>query len=84
MLPQAFRTVVPPLISVLIALLKNTTVAAGFSVAEAGAITYQPVRARRQPASYGLLWVAIGFLILVVPLVDRCNGVLERRWRVAR
>jgi len=37
-LPQAFRAVVPPLFSILIALLKNTTIAAGFSVAEAGAI----------------------------------------------
>ena len=32
-LPQAFRAIVPPLTSVLIALLKNTTIAAGFSVA---------------------------------------------------
>ena len=37
-LPQALRAVVPPLISVEIALLKNTTIAAGFSVVEAGAI----------------------------------------------
>ncbi|MGO3554086.1 MAG: amino acid ABC transporter permease, partial [Microbacterium gubbeenense] len=31
-LPQAFRSVVPPLMSVIIALLKNTTVAAGFGI----------------------------------------------------
>src|SRR5690348_5620650 len=37
-LPQAVRSVVPPLMSTLIALLKNTTIAAGFSVAEAGRI----------------------------------------------
>src|SRR5690606_12424210 len=36
-LPQAVRSVVPPMMSVLIALLKNTTVAAGFSVLELGA-----------------------------------------------
>ncbi len=34
-LPQAFRASVPPLASVQIALLKNTTVAASFGVAEA-------------------------------------------------
>lgn len=33
-LPQAFRSVVPPMMSVFIALLKNTTVAAGFSIAD--------------------------------------------------
>src|SRR5699024_10971204 len=33
-LPQALRTVVPPLINVLIALTKNTSVAAGFAVVE--------------------------------------------------
>ena len=34
-LPQAFRAVVPPLASVLIALAKNTSVAAVFGIAEA-------------------------------------------------
>ncbi|HQA24425.1 MAG TPA: amino acid ABC transporter permease, partial [Rhodoglobus sp.] len=33
-MPQAFRSVVPPMMSVFIALLKNTTVAAGFAIAE--------------------------------------------------
>ena len=31
----------------------------------------------------GLLWVALGFLILVVPLTLLQRN-LERRWRVAR
>ena len=35
-LPQAFRSVIPPMMSVFIALLKNTTVAAGFSVVNLG------------------------------------------------
>jgi glutamate transport system permease protein len=35
-LPQATRSVIPPMMSVLIALLKNTTVAAGFSVLNLG------------------------------------------------
>jgi glutamate transport system permease protein len=30
-----------------------------------------------------LLWVTVGFLILVVPLVA-LQRTLERRWRVAR
>jgi len=81
-LPQAFRAVVPPLASILIALLKNTTIAAGFSVAEAGAI-----RANLSELGYptlgGLIWVVIGFLILVLPL-SAVQRNLERRWSVAR
>jgi glutamate transport system permease protein len=81
-LPQAFRTVVPPLVSVLNAMLKNTTVAAGFSVAEAGAITFY-LSERGENQIYGLLWITIGFLILVIPLVT-LQRMLERRWKVAR
>jgi glutamate transport system permease protein len=81
-LPQAVRAVVPPLTSVANALLKNTTVAAGFSVAEAGSI-----RANLSELGYpvldGLLWVVIGFLILVIPLTV-VQHRLEKRWSVAR
>ena len=40
-LPQAFRMTVPPLINVLIALTKNTSVAGGFFVVELFATTRQ-------------------------------------------
>ncbi|HEY8374010.1 MAG TPA: amino acid ABC transporter permease [Pseudonocardiaceae bacterium] len=81
-LPQALRSVVPPLTSVMIALLKNTTVAAGFSVAEAGAIT-PALSERGANVLIGLLWIAVGFLILVVPLT-LLQRSLEKRWSVAR
>ncbi|SFW90203.1 amino acid ABC transporter permease [Amycolatopsis australiensis] len=81
-LPQALRSVVPPLISTLIALLKNTTIAAGFSVAEAGAIrSYLSERGENQ--LIGLLWVALGFIILVAVL-SFVQRSLEKRWSVAR
>jgi glutamate transport system permease protein len=81
-LPQALRSVVPPLISTLIALLKNTTIAAGFSVAEAGAIrSYLSERGENQLV--GLLWVALGFIILVAVL-SFAQRSLEKRWSVAR
>jgi glutamate transport system permease protein len=81
-LPQALRSVVPPLISTLIALLKNTTIAAGFSVAEAGAIrAYLSERGENQLV--GLLWVALGFIILVAVL-SFLQRSLEKRWSVAR
>ncbi|KFZ79383.1 amino acid ABC transporter permease [Amycolatopsis sp. MJM2582] len=81
-LPQALRSVAPPLISTLIALLKNTTIAAGFSVAEAGAIrSYLSERGDNQ--LIGLLWVALGFIILVAVL-SLIQRSLEKRWSVAR
>ncbi len=81
-LPQAFRSIVPPLISVLNALLKNTTVAAGFSVLEAGAIpAYLSERGEQQTPT--LLWVTIGFLVMVLPLIAT-QRTLERKWRASR
>ncbi|WP_433799155.1 amino acid ABC transporter permease [Actinomycetospora sp. CA-084318] len=77
-LPQAIRAVVPPLTSVQIALLKNTTVAAGFSVVEAGGI-YQVLSERGYSTLIGLLWVALGFVILITPLT-LLQRSLERRW----
>ncbi|MFE0026616.1 amino acid ABC transporter permease [Amycolatopsis sp. NPDC059021] len=81
-LPQALRSVVPPLISTLIALLKNTTIAAGFSVAEAGAIR-QYLSERGENQLVGLLWIALGFIILVAVL-SLIQRSLEKRWSVAR
>jgi glutamate transport system permease protein len=80
--PQALRAVVPPMTSVLIALLKNTTVAAGFSVAEAGAIT-PALSERGAPLLMGMAWIAAGFLVLIVPLIA-AQRTLEKRWSVAR
>ncbi|HWD03908.1 MAG TPA: amino acid ABC transporter permease [Amycolatopsis sp.] len=81
-LPQAMRSVVPPLISTLIALLKNTTIASGFSVAEAGAIR-QYISERGDSQLVALLWVALGFIILVAVL-SFLQRSLEKRWSVAR
>lgn len=81
-MPQALRAVVPPLVSIEIALLKNTTIAAGFSVLEAGSIIPN-LSERGYNVFVGGLWVALGFVILVVPLT-LLQRYLERRWRVAR
>jgi glutamate transport system permease protein len=81
-LPQAVRSVLPPLASVIIALAKNTTVAAGFSVLEAGAIRAY-LSERGESVVLGLLWVAVGFLLVVGPL-SLLQRRLEARWAVAR
>ncbi|QWF77615.1 amino acid ABC transporter permease [Amycolatopsis sp. CA-230715] len=81
-LPQAGRTVVPPMVSTMIALLKNTTVAAGFSVVEAGAIQSY-LSERGYNVFVGMLWVALFFIILVIPMT-LLQRSLEKRWSVAR
>ncbi|NRD09817.1 amino acid ABC transporter permease [Rathayibacter agropyri] len=81
-LPQAFRSVIPPLMSILIALLKNTTVAAGFSVAEAGTIV-RVLNERGENSLIVVLWVAVIFVILVT-LLSLVQRQLEKKWRVAR
>lgn len=77
-LPQAARAMIAPMMSVLIAMLKNTTVAAGFSVLEAGAIpAYLSERGENQFAV--LIWITIGFLVLIAPLIA-VQRVMERSW----
>lgn len=80
-LPQAFRAVVPPMFSVFIALLKNTTVAAGFGVAEAGAIRAF-LSDRSEPQLPGLIWVALIFIALVL-LLSTAQRWAEKKWRNA-
>lgn len=84
-LPQAFRSVVPPMMSVFIALLKNTTVAAGFSIAELAALRATVNDSADRPGNpmEVLLWVAVVFVVLVL-LMSSLQRYLENRWRIAR
>jgi len=81
-LPQALRSVVPPMTSTMIALLKNTTVASGFAVVQAGNIR-ESLADQGENVMLGLLWVAFGFVVLVMPLTY-VQQVFEKRWSVAR
>ncbi|MGO2747538.1 amino acid ABC transporter permease [Microbacterium sp.] len=84
-LPQAFRSVVPPMMSVFIALLKNTTVAAGFSIGELAALRATLNDSHDRPGSpmEVLLWVAVVFVVLVL-LMSWFQRYLENRWRIVR
>lgn len=84
-LPQAFRSVVPPMMSVFIALLKNTTIAAGFSVSELAALRATINDSGDRPGSPMeiLLWVAVVFVVLVLGL-SAIQHRLEKKWRIAR
>jgi len=65
-LPQAFRSSVGPLTNVLIALTKNTTVAAAIGVAEAAALMKTMVEKEAQLIPIASIF-ALGFLILTLP-----------------
>jgi glutamate transport system permease protein len=81
-LPQAFRATVPPLASVYIALLKNTSVAYLFGIFEAAARMkyFANISANDLPI---FLLFAAGYVFLV-EIVSFGANRLERRWRVAR
>ena len=65
-LPQAFRSVVGPLANVLIALTKNTTVAAAIGVAEAAALMRVMIENEAQLLLVSAVF-AFGFICLTLP-----------------
>ena len=82
-LPQALRAVVPPLASVMIALLKNTSVGAVFGLLEATARMRYFTNRNADDSLLIFLTFALGYVILV-EAVSFGAFSLERRWRVAR
>ena len=82
-LPQAFRTVVPPLINIFIALTKNSSIAAGFFVTELVAVGIR--LANRNPADVLMVLggVAVFYLAITIP-AGILAGALERRVAFAR
>ncbi|TPG19616.1 amino acid ABC transporter permease [Pedococcus bigeumensis] len=67
LLPQAFRGAIAPLGSVLIALIKNTTVAAVIGVSEAANLMQVTIENEGSGLSIFLVF-ALGFVILTLPL----------------
>jgi glutamate transport system permease protein len=82
-LPQAFRATVPPLASVLIALAKNTSVAAAFGLMEATARMRFFTNNNANDRVLIFLTFAIGYII-IVEVMSAGAYSFERRWRVAR
>lgn len=82
-LPQAFRASVPPVTSTLIAMLKNTSVAGIFFLAEALSTMRGLTNdfASERIAIFAAF--AIGYIILV-EIVSLASSRVERRWRIAR
>lgn len=81
-LPQALRAVVPPLTSVQVALIKNTSIAAAFGMAEAAATMRSFTNDNAGERIQIFLLFAVGYIV-VVEVVALSSYALERRWRVA-
>jgi glutamate transport system permease protein len=82
LLPQAFRAVLIPLGSVLIALTKNTTIASAIGVAEAALLMKGMIENTAALLAVGTIF-AVGFIILTLPL-GLLFGYLGKRFAVAR
>ena len=81
-LPQALRASVPPVASTMIALLKNTSVAAVFGIIEATS-RMKILTNNNADERWGIfLAIAIGYVVLV-ELVSLVAATFERRWRIA-
>jgi glutamate transport system permease protein len=81
-LPQAFRSVIGPLANVLIALTKNTTVAAAIGVAEAAYLMKEMIENEAQTLLIGAVF-ALGFVVLTLP-TGLILGWLSKRLAVKR
>ena len=82
-MPQAIRMVIPPLINVFIALTKNTSVAAGFTIVELVAISKSLANANGNAVVAILLGIAVCYLIITIPL-GQLAGWMERKAMVQR
>jgi len=82
-LPQAFRTVVPPLGNVWIAMVKNSSIGAAFAVTELTAVATRLVNT--YPADVIAIFAgsATGYLLLTIPS-GLALGVVERKVAVLR
>jgi glutamate transport system permease protein len=83
-LPQAFRSVVPPLGNVYIAMIKNSAIVGAFGVGgELFSVAATLTSAQGYAALPVLLGVTIGFLMLTIP-AGILVGFLERKVAIAR
>ena len=81
-LPQAFRAVIAPLASVLIAMTKNTSVAVGVGVTEATFMMRKLTNDNATALIAIFLGFALGYMILVA-IISGVANFLERKVKVA-
>ncbi|QHC24729.1 amino acid ABC transporter permease [Streptomyces sp. GS7] len=81
-LPQAFRSVIPPIGSTLIALAKNSAIAGSFSVVELLGV-YKPLNEMGYGIVWSFVWIAVGYLLVTLTIGALFNA-LEKHYGVAR
>ncbi|MBL1103445.1 amino acid ABC transporter permease [Streptomyces sp. 5-8] len=81
-LPQAFRSVIPPVGSTLIALAKNSAIAGAFSVTELLG-TYKTLGELGYNVVWTFVWIAVGYLAITLA-ISALFHVLEQKFGVAR
>jgi His/Glu/Gln/Arg/opine family amino acid ABC transporter permease subunit len=83
-LPQAFRTVISPLGSLIIAMIKNSAII-GVSLLALGDLlkSARQIQSRTFETNETFFWAAVGYLLLTV-LVTLAIRVLERRYAIHR
>lgn len=81
-LPQAFRSVIPPIGSTLIALAKNSAIAGSFSVVELLG-TYRTINELGYSIVWTFVWIAAGYLVITLS-ISAVFGLMEKHWEVVR
>ncbi|MEU5050577.1 amino acid ABC transporter permease [Streptomyces sp. NPDC021096] len=82
-LPQAARTAIPPIGSLMIALAKNTAIASGFNVTELGSVQKTLNAASGYDIYVIFLWIAACYIIITFT-ISGLFRLLENRLAVAR
>ncbi len=82
LLPQAFRAVLIPMGSVLIALTKNTTIASAIGVAEAALLMKEMIENTAALLVIGVIF-ALGFMVLTLPM-GLVFGWLGKKYAVSQ
>lgn len=82
-MPQAFRTVIPPLGSVIIAMLKNTSIASAFNNRELISAMRNAIEMRGDITLVIIAATAVGYLLLSL-ILGRIFTMLEKKWVIHR
>ncbi|ACV09240.1 amino acid ABC transporter permease [Jonesia denitrificans] len=82
-MPQAFRGAIAPLGNTIIALIKNTTVAAAASVAEISILMREMIENNGNYVIPIFLTIAVGFVVIVIP-VGMATTYLSQKLAVSR
>jgi glutamate transport system permease protein len=81
-LPQALRAAVPPLGNTMIAMWKNSTVAAGFGVAEGAGALHDLLNEHADKIWTLFIGIAVGYMVVVFA-ISAVFRLIERTWRYA-